>query len=141
MFAGAESWEVLSLQIEVSDELHWGVPSLKQLLWLLDEHRLSGAVVITRAAVHFFRFWLGRSPRNKNRVFRSILPAGGEKISWDRLIQGSIKQRDLNAILSPIGLKPNTGAFIRTLHNAFAAGLTKGKWHPWFWRDRLTLLN
>jgi peptide subunit release factor 1 (eRF1) len=69
VFAGPESWEVLSLQVEVSDELHWGLPSLKQLLWLLDEHRLSGVVVITRAAARFFRFWLGEIDEEQEESF------------------------------------------------------------------------
>lgn len=60
VFAGPEVWEVIPLQVEVSDELHWGKPSLQQMSWVLDEHRLRGAVLITGSGARFFRFWLGR---------------------------------------------------------------------------------
>ena len=36
IFAGPSVWEIVSLQAEVQNELHWGKPALTQLLWLAD---------------------------------------------------------------------------------------------------------
>lgn len=58
-FVGPKTWELLRLQIAVDDELHWGPPALKQLFWLLDEHRPAGVVVVSRTEARFFRIWLG----------------------------------------------------------------------------------
>jgi len=52
-------WEEIPLQVEVTDELHWGNPSLQQMAWLLDEHRPRGAVVLDGNGARFFRFYLG----------------------------------------------------------------------------------
>ncbi len=59
VFAGPHVWETIPVQVEVADELHWGKPSLQQMVWVLDEHRLRGAVLIGGAGARFFRFWLG----------------------------------------------------------------------------------
>lgn len=58
-FVGPKTWEFLRLQVAVDDELHWGPPALKQLFWLLDEHRPAGVVVTSRTEARFFRIWLG----------------------------------------------------------------------------------
>jgi Bacterial archaeo-eukaryotic release factor family 10 len=58
-FVGPKLWEFLRLQVAVDDELHWGPPALKQLFWLLDEHRPAGVVVMSRTEARFFRIWLG----------------------------------------------------------------------------------
>ena len=58
-FVGPKTWEVLRLQVAVDDELHWGSPALKQLFWLLDEHRPAGVVVASRTEARLFRVWLG----------------------------------------------------------------------------------
>jgi hypothetical protein len=58
-FCGRHAWESLPLQVTVEDELHWGPPALKQLFWLLDEHRPAGVVVVSRTDARFFRIWLG----------------------------------------------------------------------------------
>ena len=47
------------MHVEVEDELHWGRPSLTQLLWLVDEHQPSGVVLVDRSGARFFRYWLG----------------------------------------------------------------------------------
>ena len=57
--ASSAAWEFLPLQVDVEDELHWGRPSLTQLLWLLDEHQPCGIVLADRSGARFFRFWLG----------------------------------------------------------------------------------
>ncbi len=59
IFAGRQTWEAIPLQVEVAEELHWGNPSLQHMAWLLDEHRLRGAVLIGGSGARFFRFWLG----------------------------------------------------------------------------------
>jgi Bacterial archaeo-eukaryotic release factor family 10 len=58
-FSGPYSWEFLELQVELQDELQWGRPSFKQLLWILDEHRPVGAVVVKREAARFLRISFG----------------------------------------------------------------------------------
>jgi hypothetical protein len=58
-FVGPKAWHVLRLQVPVEDELNWGPPALKQLLWLLDEHRPAGIVVLSRTEARFLRSWLG----------------------------------------------------------------------------------
>ncbi|NLT68528.1 MAG: hypothetical protein GXX84_18170 [Acidobacteria bacterium] len=59
LFAGPQTWEEIPLQVEVRDELHWGKPSLQQMAWVLDEHRLRGAVLIDGSGARFLRFFLG----------------------------------------------------------------------------------
>jgi hypothetical protein len=59
VFAGRRTWEYLPLQVQVEDELQWGRPALKQMLWLLDEHRPVGAVLVSRTEARFLRLWLG----------------------------------------------------------------------------------
>jgi len=93
IFAGKDSWEFVPLQVEVEDEIHWGTPSLAQLLWLLDEHKRYGVVVPGRKRARFFLYWLGEVrgtleeegdgsrctawsatiPRNKSRCVRASL--------------------------------------------------------------------
>lgn len=70
IFAGRNAWEFLPLQVDVEDELHWGPPSLTQLLWLLDEHQPCGVALADRSGVRFFRFWLGEVVEQKHAVFR-----------------------------------------------------------------------
>lgn len=65
IFAGPHVWHVLRLQVEVEDELHWGRPSLTQLLWLLDEHQPCGVAVVDRSGARFYRFWLGEVEEEK----------------------------------------------------------------------------
>lgn len=59
VLAGPETWQVLPLQVDVEDELHWGRPSFTQLLWLLDEHQPCGAALVDRSGVRFYKFWMG----------------------------------------------------------------------------------
>ncbi len=59
LFAGPDVWQEVRLQAPVHDELHWGKPSLQQMTWVLDEHRLRGAVLVDRSGARFFRFWMG----------------------------------------------------------------------------------
>lgn len=70
IFAGKDSWEVVLLQVEVEDEIHWGAPSLAQLLWLLDEHKRYGVVVPGRKRARFFLYWLGEVRELEEKEFR-----------------------------------------------------------------------
>ncbi len=69
VFAGPKAWRVLRLQVDVENELHWGQPSLTQLLWLLDEHQPYGVVVVDRSGARFFRFWMGEVEEQKAQRF------------------------------------------------------------------------
>jgi hypothetical protein len=69
IFAGPRAWQVLRLQLDVEDELHWGRPSLTQLLWLLDEHQPCGVAVVDRSGARLFRFWLGEAEEMESASF------------------------------------------------------------------------
>jgi hypothetical protein len=60
IFAGPGTWELVPLRLDVENELHWGEPSLAQLLWLLSEHKPYGIVVVDRVKARFFRYSLGQ---------------------------------------------------------------------------------
>ncbi|MBZ5541838.1 MAG: hypothetical protein LAN61_15075 [Acidobacteriia bacterium] len=49
----------MSLQLKLRNDLSWGRPSLSQLLWLMDEHRACGTVVVIRKGARFYLYWLG----------------------------------------------------------------------------------
>ena len=70
IIAGPKAWEVLPLQVEVEDELHWGRPSLTQLLWLLDEHQACGVMLVDRSGARFFRFWMGEAEERESARFK-----------------------------------------------------------------------
>jgi len=76
IFAGPQVWEVIPLQVEVSEELHWGNPSLHQMAWILDEHRPRGAVVIDGVGARFFRFWLGVVDESPSYTFSFDVSSG-----------------------------------------------------------------
>jgi hypothetical protein len=59
IFAGPEVWLAIPLHVEAEDELFWGLPSLSQMLWLMDEHRLCGVVLADRSGAQLFRYWMG----------------------------------------------------------------------------------
>jgi hypothetical protein len=69
MLAGPHAWQVIPLQVDVKDELHWGKPSLQQIAWVLDEHRPRGAVLIDGSGARFFRFWLGAVTEDESAIF------------------------------------------------------------------------
>jgi len=69
LFAGPDIWETIQLQVSAHDEIHWGKPSLQQMTWILDEHRLRGAVLIDGSGARFFRFWLGTVTEDENMEF------------------------------------------------------------------------
>ncbi len=56
--AGPQTWETLSLQVAIANELHWGKPALSQLLWVLGEHRSYCILVVDRGGARFFGYRL-----------------------------------------------------------------------------------
>lgn len=69
VLAGPHVWDVISLQVEVTEELHWGKPSLQQMTWMLDEHRPRGVVLVDGSGARFFRFWLGLVTEDEGPVY------------------------------------------------------------------------
>ena len=72
IFAGAKTWELVPLQIAVDNELHWGRPSVSQLLWLVDEHKPSCVVVVDHKGACLFQYQL-----------RELLKIGQKKFEID----------------------------------------------------------
>lgn len=58
IFAGPQTWETVSLQAEISNELHWAKHALSQLLWLAAEHRPYCILVVDRGGARFFGYRL-----------------------------------------------------------------------------------
>src|SRR5690606_39441544 len=52
---------------------------LQQMLWLLDEHRPRGIVVIDGLAARFFHVWLGVTSEDKAAAMAGALPAGRKR--------------------------------------------------------------
>ena len=69
IFTGRDSWEFVPLEAEVEDEVHWGAPDLAQLVWLLDEHKPFGIVVVSRKRAQFFLYWLGEMLELEDKEF------------------------------------------------------------------------
>ena len=66
---GLLSREIVSLQSEVQNELHWGKPALTQLIWTASEHRRYGVVVVDHAGARFFQYWLGEMIEYEEKKF------------------------------------------------------------------------
>ena len=69
VLAGPHVWEIVPLQVSVTEELHWGKPSLQQMIWVLDEHRPRGAILIDGSGARFFQFWLGTITEDETAAF------------------------------------------------------------------------
>lgn len=69
VFSGPKVWQTIPLQIEVAEELHWGKPLLQHMLWLLDEHRPRGVVVVDGSGARFFEFFLGAITEDEPAAF------------------------------------------------------------------------
>ncbi|HVB55348.1 MAG TPA: hypothetical protein VNE63_02815 [Candidatus Acidoferrales bacterium] len=67
--AGPAVWEIVSLQREVQNELHWGKPSVTQLLWLASEYKPYGIVAVDHAGARFFHYWLGEMVEYEEKKF------------------------------------------------------------------------
>ena len=70
IFAGLDTWELIPLQVEVEDEVHWGTPALAQLFWLLDEHKPHGIVLVGQKRAQLFLWWLGEMLELEEKEFR-----------------------------------------------------------------------
>jgi release factor family 10 len=79
VFAGPKVWETIRLQVDVVEELHWGKPSLQQMLWVLDEHRPRGIVVADGSKARFFCLWLGKITEDKSAAFTGDFAPGRKK--------------------------------------------------------------
>lgn len=69
IFAGPNTWELVALQLQVKNEISWGRPALSQLLWLMDEHRACGIVVVTQKGARFYLYWLGELVKLEEKEF------------------------------------------------------------------------
>jgi hypothetical protein len=58
LFASPHIWQVIVLRVDTIDELFWGLPSVSQLLWLMEEHRHCGVVLADRTGVRLFHYWM-----------------------------------------------------------------------------------
>ncbi len=68
-FAGPEVWQSIPLHVDTEDELSWGLPSLSQLLWLMEEHRPCGVVLADRSGARLFQYWMGEiTQQHKERT-------------------------------------------------------------------------
>jgi len=59
IFAGQNTWTVLSLETTVQHEIHWGRAAVGQLVRLLGEHSRYGVVAVDRNTARFFECYLG----------------------------------------------------------------------------------
>ena len=69
VFAGAELWQPVPLQVEVQNELHWGRPALSQLLGLLSRYKPYGVAVVGLSGTRFFRYHLGELSEIEGKKF------------------------------------------------------------------------
>lgn len=69
IFAGANLWNNLALEVDVENELHWGKPLLFPLLGLVSRHKPCAVVVVDRAGARFFRYRLGEMTELEQRKF------------------------------------------------------------------------
>jgi len=99
IFAGRDTWELVPLQVEVEDEVRWGMPALAQLFWLLDEHKPHGIVVVGQKRAQFFLWWLGEMLELEEKEFR-MEPS---------------KQKDMGPVSRAAGVRVSRG----TSHDIF----------------------
>ena len=69
VFAGPHTWETVSLYVEVANELHWGKPSLTQLLWLAAEHKPYCIVLVDHSGAAIFAYRLREVYRLRETKF------------------------------------------------------------------------
>lgn len=69
IFAGPRTWDVVPLQLELENELHWGKPSLAPLLWLAGEHPAYGVFVVDRTGARLFKYWQGEMAELMEKKF------------------------------------------------------------------------
>lgn len=54
IFASAEVWRVIPLEVEPANEIHWGKPQLWQLTAMVEQHRPACAVVLDLSGARFY---------------------------------------------------------------------------------------
>ena len=69
ILAGSDTWELLPLERQVENELHWGRPALSQLFWILSGNKPYYIVVVDRTGARFFRCWLGEMAESGRMEF------------------------------------------------------------------------
>lgn len=69
VFAGAEMWQPVPLQVEVQNELRWGRPALAQLVGLLSRHKPYGVALVDLSGARFFRYHLGELSKIEEKKF------------------------------------------------------------------------
>jgi len=92
IFAGPSVLEIVSLQSEVQNELHWGKPALTQLVWIASEHRPYGIVVVDHAGARFFQYWLGEMIEYEEKKF-AIDISQWKKNELGHIVEGVPKSR------------------------------------------------
>lgn len=70
-FASPKTWQVISLRVDTMDELFWGLLSVSQLLWFMEEHRHCGVVLADRTGVRLFHYWMAELTEEHREVPKS----------------------------------------------------------------------
>jgi hypothetical protein len=84
IFAGQNTWTVLSLETTVQHEIHWGKPAVGKLVRLLGEHSRYGIVAVDRNTARFFEFYLGEFTSLSEKQFEV------DESQWKRTDVGHI---------------------------------------------------
>jgi len=84
IFAGQNTWTVLSLETTVQHEIHWGKPAVGQLVRLLGEHWRYGVVAVDRNTARFFECYLGEFTSLSEKQFEV------DESQWKRTDVGHI---------------------------------------------------
>jgi peptide subunit release factor 1 (eRF1) len=71
--------QVIPLQAQVSNEVHWGNPALSQLFWLTSEHKQYGIVAVDHKGARFFRSSLGEIEEDEEQAFTVDISAWKQK--------------------------------------------------------------
>ena len=79
VFSGPAVWQVIPLQVQVTNEIHWGKQALGQLLWLTSEHKEYGIVEVDRKGARFFRSSLGEIEEDEEQAFTVDISAWKQK--------------------------------------------------------------
>jgi Bacterial archaeo-eukaryotic release factor family 10 len=124
IFAGPEIWHAISLHVEAEDELFWGLPSLSQMLWLMDEHRLCGVVLADRSGAQFFHYWMGEITKDHEARINI------DTFEWRRKDLKPPSQPDIEVIRGT-----HRDAFERRVEAQYASFYSKEAEHIRIWAD------
>jgi release factor family 10 len=58
ILVGPDYWQTFVLRVDTQDEVFWGLPELRQLLWLMEEHHLAGVLLADHDGARFYRYWM-----------------------------------------------------------------------------------